>query len=370
MIINDRVILAKENMIISYKKGKLLIRKKITDKPKALVKIPNKGLKRYAARIPVLERLLRLEPRFAFPFDEKKFYLSYDGAMYIVNCEDSSIKKVHEYRSDMHNPLNACIVDGIDGFDKGLYYGEYWGNRTHDAVSIYVGNDEKWVKKYTFPRSSILHIHAIIPDEKNNQMLILTGDSDSESSIWVAKNNFNQVSKLCGGTQQFRSCCAYANRDSLIYATDTPLENNYLYEYSNDSGTPTKITEISGPCIYSTKLTFDNKTYCIFATSVESDSKMLSGWKYKLSTKPGPGVKDDFTHIYITDFCKVKEVSKYKKDFLPYLLFQFGNIRFPYQDSFYQDKLFICPQSIKHLHGKTVILDMFDLVNEMKKGNE
>ncbi len=356
MGINDRALIYEKNRIISYKKGALYIRHGEDQKPIKLCKLPNTGIKALLAKITLTERLLRLEPRFAYPCTDDKFYLSYNGKLYMVDQTTGALKELFAYREKMHNPLNVCLARGLSGFENGLYFGEYWGNTDKQEVSIFVANEETCKKIFTFPAGAVTHIHGVVADYERGRMLILTGDSDSESGIWMARDNFSVVERLCGGSQQYRSCCAYFCEGGIYYATDTPLEQNYIYKYSEDTRSVSVFKKISGPCIYSMDFVGkDGKKYYAFATSVEPDSRFVGGWKYRLSRKPGPGVSDNCSHLYITDFSAVfYEIEPFQKDWLPYQLFQFGNIRFPYQNV--EGILAICPQSIKKYHGKTLRL--------------
>lgn len=364
MLIRDRLLLVTDGSVISYEKGKLYQRKTLTDKRRLLCRLPYSGWKRLLAALPLTERLFRLEPRFAFPYGDGAFYLSFGGGMNLVDARTGKIQRVHSYREKMHNPLNPCVVENLEGFENGFYYGEYWGNPDHEEVSVFCGNGEKWEKKYTFPRGSALHIHSILPDYANKRLLILTGDSDRESAIWEAKNGFSAVERLVGGSQQFRSCGAFAYENGILFTTDTPMETNYLYRFFPGENRVEKVCPIAGPCIYSTEVKDSaGKKYYLFATSVEPDSAFAGTWKYRLSVKPAPGVKDFYSRVYLSDGAETKEVAAFKKDRLPFQLFQFGNVRFPYLGDGIRDTVFLCPQSVKRLHGKTVSFSLGELWN-------
>lgn len=364
MLFKDRILIVTKTIVISYYKGKLYKRTNLTDKCNYLCELPNVGIKRFLVKILLMERLLRLEPRFAFPYKDNIFYLSFAGSMYLVDSDTGKIKRVHRYREKMHNPLNPCIVNNLEGFDSGFYYGEYWGNSNHEEISVFCGNGENWKRKYTFPKGSILHIHSIIPDYENKRLLILTGDSDNESAIWEARNDFSVVERIIGGAQQFRSCSAFVHNSDILFTTDTPKETNYLYKYFSIDKHVERIQKIAGPCIYSSQIKDSaGRNYFIFATSVEPDSMFAGTWKYRLSTKTAPGVEDGYSHVYLSDGNYTKEIACFKKDCFPFQLFQFGNVRFPYIGEDICDKVFLCPQSVKWLHGNTITISLSELQN-------
>lgn len=355
-VLPDRVLLIDNNVIISYKKGNLYYRKSISDKPRFICRLPGGFFQCIGTKISIIERLLRLEPRFAMPYKESLIYLSSHGKLFIIDYKTGSIEVVHEYRNKMHNPLNVCIVKNLKGFEDGLYYGEYWGNTAHEAVSVYHVDGRVSKKVYTFPAGSILHIHAIFENKKNDELILLTGDSDNESAVWSIRDGFKRVERICGGNQQYRSCCAYVDDHSLYYTTDTPLEHNYLYKYDIDQENLVRVYPLPGPSIYyMQKLTKSNKNMFVFSTSVEPDSRLVGGWKYRLSREKAPGVEDLYSHVFMAIDGKLKEIVKFKKDWLPFQLFQFGNVRIPYQNNS-ENMLFLSPQGVEKLHGKTVVV--------------
>ncbi|NCU31691.1 MAG: SAM-dependent DNA methyltransferase, partial [Candidatus Moranbacteria bacterium] len=156
----------------------------------------------------------------------------------------------------MNNPIGFAEINNIKGFDDCIAYGEYTGNPSAGTVSIYSRNKSgEWNIAYTFESGTIKHIHAIVPDHFRNNVLILTGDSDKESGFWVAENNFKTVRPLIFGEQRYRSCVAWPLKEGILYATDTPLENNYLFFISESNNwQPEIVNEMPGPCIFSAKI--------------------------------------------------------------------------------------------------------------------
>lgn len=348
--------IANETGLIIYRHGALYYQASERGYRELICKIPYDKHPIFS-RFSVTERLLRLEPRFAFPIDDNRFYLSINGKIYIVSIHEKKISPVHSYRKQMHNPLNPCFVTGMDSFADGIYYGEYWGNTSREEVSVYHGNVNFWEKVYTFTAGEVLHIHAIVPDVKHDCIYVMTGDSDEESAIWRFCDGFKNVEKVAGGSQHFRTCGAFLTDTGMFYATDTPLESNHLYYLDLSTGENRMISDIAGPCIYSATLTNKNGTTNYYlATSVEPDSQNVGTWKYRLSRIPGPGCTGKETHLYsVSSDGVIRDVLTLKKDSLPYQLFQFGNIRIPYQTV--SDRLYFCPQSVRNLAGDTIVVE-------------
>ena len=278
--------------------------------------------------------------------------ISFNGSLYRYEIDKNLFVAEHHYQSEVNNPLNFCVIKENHIVLKVLY-GEYFWNEKKGPVSIFCRENNKWTKVYTFPEKSITHIHNIIFDDIRNVYFILTGDLNEESGVWVADLNFERVKPLLLGQQRFRSCVAFPTRKGLLYATDTPLEKNYIYEVCIDSNMNVSeinsISELQGPCIYGTN--YNNKFY--FSTSVEPDST-LSKWNYRFTNKLGKGVLSRYSYIVEVDHnCDVKTICSLKKDGFPMWLFQFGNIHFPENEMF---PLMFTSQALRGGHNKTYIL--------------
>ncbi|MDP8219666.1 MAG: hypothetical protein P9M03_13180, partial [Candidatus Theseobacter exili] len=207
-------------------------------------------------------------------------------------------------------------------------------------------------KAYEFPKNTITHIHSIIPDPYRNGVLILTGDEDGECGIWMAENDFQKVSPLLVGGQQYRSCCAFPTKDGILYATDTPIENNYIYlmKQNGNKWVTEKIKELNGSCIYSTYW----KNQFVFSTTVEPDST-IKGKRFWFTYKLGKGIKNNQVEVIFGDLTKgFKCIKKYEKDILPMALFQFGTVQFCQRDE--SDTLYLYPVAVKRYDSTLIAL--------------
>ncbi len=346
-LINDkRLLCAKGNKAIYYKHGKIYFEE--AGAIRFITPMYNSKVKSLCAKCSWIERALRLEPKLAV-CSENECILSHHGFVYYCDWDKYTVKKEHAYRKSMNNPVQLCVVKGVQGFNDGILYGEYWGNTEGEEVNIFQRVEGQWKIVYTFPAGSITHVHGFVCDRDRNRILILTGDFDKGSGIWEAKQNFSQVQPLLVGSQQYRCCVAFRYQTGILYATDTPLENNAIYFYDESKQEVNKLQELPGPCIYGTKYVDDKGCMqYVFATSVEPDSR-ITGWKYLLTSKRGKGVKDKYTHIFRGNpESGFEEVYAWKKDWLPMGLFQFGNVLFP--DA---EKLLCVPQAVGKPSGKT-----------------
>jgi len=346
-----------KSKLVLYKKSRIYITD-LESKPKKICLLKRNIIDFLLSKSKLASRLLRLDPRAAIAIDEKQIILSLKGYIYRVDITNGHQAIEHAFRKNMNNPLGFSKISDIEGFQDTIVYGEYWGNPQKEAVAIYGRNQfGTWKKLYEFPKETVCHIHNIIPDRYRNVVLILTGDSDQESGIWKATNNFNEVVPLLVGKQLYRSCCLYPMKNEILYATDTPLEQNYILKIKlkNEKANYYEIEEvckIDGPSIFST--TYNGRI--VFSTSVESNPNIKSSRIGRfLNNTRGPGVKSNYSKLIKGDAINgFIEIAKFEKDSFP-MIFQFGNIYFPTRDG--ENQLVIFPYCVKKYGGDTLVIN-------------
>lgn len=272
-------------------------------------------------------RLLRSDIRFALKYNFNHLLLVHDSFFLLLDLEAKKIS--HKVKLPKGSrPLNMSFIKNIKGFNNGLYYGEYFINPLKKEADIYRYEKSKLTKVYCFPTDSINHIHNLIPDVYNNCVWILTGDFGKGAAIYKATDNFKNVELVLENSQQYRSCVAFATPQGLLYATDSQFEQNHirLLKFNEISGWYSEIIyPINGPSIFGTNL----KEQYVFSTSVEAINKGSRLQKY-LRRRRGPGVIKNQSEIVIGNLeSGFKTEYTNKKDFFPFVLFQFGNILFP-----------------------------------------
>ena len=323
---------------------------------KRVCKLPYARLLRLVAKCRPMERLLRLEPRFAVKAGAHRFLISWRGGLYLLDTAEKAFRLLHAYRDGMHNPLSVSKIASVDGFADGFLFGDYWGNLRMEEVGIYACDGTKTQKVFAFPAGQVRHVHGVCPDRDNGRVLICTGDSDAESGIWEARDGFRSVRPLLVGRQQYRTCAAYPVEDGILYATDTPLCDNYIYHYSESEKKLTALYALNGPCIFSRRITDEGgRTTYLFATSVEPDSRR-TGWRYMLSSRMGRGVHSRHATVVCgSPEGGFRELLRQKKDFWLMVPFQFGNFRLPETG---KGTACAVGQSVSKLDGKTLWLNM------------
>ncbi|MBE6771518.1 MAG: hypothetical protein E7547_05160 [Ruminococcaceae bacterium] len=323
VVINDKV--------ITCHFGKIYLLDVESGKAEFICKLPVSNIKIVLSRFRFFERLLRIEARTAVALDDTHILLSMDGKTYCIDITNGKTECEYSYRNSMSNPRRMCRIEGIEGFDNCIAYGEYLLNSKRTKPSgIFVRSLDKadWKMVFEFPAGEIRHIHSLVPSKKSNCVYILTGDLDSESGIWEAKDNFETVTPIVKGSQMYRSGSLYETDEGFIYPTDTALEQNYIYylekDKTNNSLVSKVVTDMDGSCVSSVQ-TADK---VLVSTTVEADES-IRGWKSWINMKKGPGIKSDYAQLLSVDKAtlKSKKIIQFKKDFLPYKLFQYGHIK-------------------------------------------
>jgi len=271
-------------------------------------------------------RLLRLGIRTAVALNEEHILFSIGNMLYEFDLTSGKLSKGY-FCGEGVRPLIFTDVNGIDGFDDGIYFGTYQSVSNKKPVHIIkrVGQDE-WLTVYTFEQGSVEHIHNIIPDPYCKCLWIFSGDFGDNAAIWKVTENFGKVERMFYGSQKYRACVVHALPEGLLYATDSPVDKDYIFLLNPETGELKEIMPIAGSCIYGCKW----KDQYVFESSVEPLGKYKNKLDFLLSREIGPGIQDRYVRIYCGNLKNgFKEIYKEKKDCLPYATFQFGAVKFP-----------------------------------------
>ena len=189
----------------------------------------------------------------------------------------------------------------------------------------------------------------------------LTGDDDSESGFWVAKDNFKDIKPLLIGKQDYRSVIAFPLKDSILFSTDFPSAQNKLYIYNKIDKSVSKIADLCGPC--TSGATCENGF--ILSSSVETQEPIkrnkLSNLKYLITRKKAKGVLDDYSRLYYFDYKTLtpKTLLKFKKDFWPAGAFRFGRAISLFHKQ--ANRLYLFPMAVKKYDGKLFYINLKDI---------
>lgn len=277
-------------------------------------------------RSKLLFRLLRLGVRSSIAIDDTHLLLSMGSSIYEFDLRKDILSKGF-FVGEKIRPLVFTEIFGLEGFSDGIYFGGYLENKGKRPVSIYrrVGVDN-WEVVFTFSKGEINHVHNIVVDSFRNCLWVFTGDFDNASAIWKVSDHFKTVDRLEGNSQRYRGCVAYALPEGLLYATDAPFLNNFIYLLNPETRELKELLSIDGSCIYGCRW----KGNYVFSTTVEGDGRNLGKWEFLFGHKRGAGIKNNYVHMYCGNLEEgFKKIYKESKDRLPFYTFQFGVFKFP-----------------------------------------
>jgi len=317
---------SKYGLVMARRDGVYLLQ--ADDSLKLLFTFPNKLINRLLDRIKLMFRLRRSGVYSSIGVGDD-FYFSHRRFLYHYNISKGRLNRSKRFERG-RGPLQFTAIEKVPGFEDCVCYGEYFENAQLGMVHIYRCTDGgAWNVVHTFNVGSINHIHAIIPDQINQCVWILTGDFDGAACIWKATNDFQIFEEVVKGEQKYRACVAFPILGGLLYATDSQLERNSIrLLYRSSEGWLTKeLFQINGSAIYGCQL----KDYYVFSTSTEPGEEKSNWFLNLIDRKRGPGIVKNAADIILCDRktfeCTV--LNSIEKDWYPYRLFQFGSIMFP-----------------------------------------
>jgi hypothetical protein len=218
------------------------------DRVERLARLPG-GWRRLARRSHLLSRLLRL--------DVHRMVQTSEGTL-IATCAEGVVRcaaEANEFSVVFRDyrglrPISLCVDD-----EHRVYFGEYFINKDREAVHIFMSQDdgESWDRCYTFPAGSIRHVHALEYDARLRRIWVLTGDYGPEAQIGLATPGFTEYRVVVQGSQQTRACSGVPTAAGLVYATDTPLEQNHVYLLDAGTGAVDRLADVQQSALFMTE---------------------------------------------------------------------------------------------------------------------
>jgi hypothetical protein len=274
----------------------------------------------------LVERVLRNLPGPCIALGLTAFIYHYKSRVYRVDLLEKKVYlelHLEQSRKILYFTKQRCANTGLEI----IYFGEYFENKAKETVHVWQRDtDGQWRIYSTFPADTIEHVHNIVVDTYRNRLLILTGDFGESSGIWSLELKGQTPFRLVGGSQMYRAAWMYVDESRMIYATDTPFEQNYLIEI--DLTLPglalRKLHAIHGSSIYG-GVRQDDTLY--FSTSVEPIELTGNRFFDIFQRKRGVGINDDNSYVYkYTISSNLMEVIIFdEKDLVPMRLGQYGS---------------------------------------------
>jgi hypothetical protein len=133
-----------------------------------------------------------------------------------------------------------------------VYFGEYFDNADRRFVRVFVSEDDgkSWSECFRFGDKTIRHIHGLIYDSYRDKIWVMTGDYGDEAKIALASPGFADFSIIAQGSQQTRACDGICRPEGLIYATDTPLEQNHILLLNPETGQSETLAKIQNSVLF------------------------------------------------------------------------------------------------------------------------
>ncbi len=227
-------------------------------KAKPYITVPNKYAK-HSFRL--IDRFLRTGIHNIIPLK--------DGCIVVVKKKfliytDNKLKKIITIPKGSRPLRNGIALIG-----NTLFFGDYWGNKEKEKAKIYK------LDLTTFHLESILslkarHIHFVIPGKEGNELIIGTGDKNNESKMLFFNYRNGKIKYIGKGSQKYRAVSVIQYKEFIIWGTDAPDEQNYIYRYNKKTNSIEMIREIEGPAYFSTT-TKDGELY--IGTTIENKNK-------------------------------------------------------------------------------------------------
>jgi hypothetical protein len=218
------------------------------DRVERLARLPG-GWRRWARRSRLLSRLLRLDVhRMVQTAAGTLIATSAEGIARRAAGAEQFAVAFRAYRGS--RPLSLCVDD-----EDRIYFGEYFGNADREAVHVFMSEDDgrSWDRCYTFPAGSIRHVHGLEYDARRQRIWVLTGDYGQEAQIGLATRGFTEYRVVVQGSQQTRACSAVPTEAGLLYATDTPLEQNHVYLLDAETGAVRRLADVQQSVLFMTE---------------------------------------------------------------------------------------------------------------------
>lgn len=288
------------------------------------------------ARFRLLSRLLRVEITELIRSGEIYYCVAKKG-IYRLDEKSGLFEKVFNLKKGSKT-INVAIDK-----TKDIYFGEYYSNDKRESVNIYKYCAISSVVKsvYVFPEKTIRHIHGIYYDKYEDKLWYVTGDEDHECMIGYTTNGFKTVNNVLCGKQKYRAVKMFFFKNYIIYGTDTPKEQNYIYKVDRKDYCVNKLISVEGSVIYGIQI----GDSCILSTTIEPSVVNC----YKKSVL-----------YYSADGVSWVRVCEFEKDRLSMKYFQFGSIIFPNYES-WSKYLFFYGRALKNIDGQTVALKFSEI---------
>jgi hypothetical protein len=253
--------------------------------------------------VPLFRRLLRQDVYHLVPVDQRIVVVFAFHAIFVCDYFSGTVLSgptpIHGSR-----PLSVCLSP-----DGALYYGEYSGNKSRHPVHVFRSKDQGRSWSVVYRLEGVRHIHGIYHDRFEDAFWVTTGDTDTESAIWISKDRFQSLRKVLAGSQQARAIRLLFTPEHVYFGTDAPEAENHIYQLCRKTFCTKPVAHVGGP---------------VFHGSITS-----SGLFFSTACEPSTVNREREAVVWhSTDGNSWRPFLKFHKDALPMKLFQYGQVFF------------------------------------------
>jgi hypothetical protein len=270
----------------------------------ALMTLPVSAKTRLQAILPATRRLFRQDIYHLIPLDDRILVTFAFRSIFVCDLRASAVLGTPTPIFGAR-PHAVCLAP-----DGTIYYGEYRGyNKMREPVHIFSSEDQgrSWISVRRMER--VRHIHGVYYDPIGSAFWVTTGDTDAESAIWVSGDRFRSLERIVAGNQQTRTIRLLFTNDHVYFGSDAPGALNHIYRLCRGTHHVEALTAVDGPIYHGCK----TKSGLFFSTGCEPNR-----------SHPGR-----YSMVwYSPDGESWRPLLKFKKDFLPMKLFQYGQVFF------------------------------------------
>ncbi len=327
---------ASPNLVITSRHNKIYVER---DGRETIVKLPLKGWKEIFSFSRKLRRALRLDKCNVVPVPEGLVIVR-QGVVYFYDEKQKTLTQTLRLKN-CRNLLHQSIAVMENGQE--IIFGEYGVNPQRKEVPVYKSSDggRTWQTIFTFPPGKIRHVHGCYYDPVEDKIWTLTGDFDGESHILCSDKDFRNVEWIGDGTQIYRACNAFFEKDAVHWIMDSHIQESLHIRLDRKTRKIQKLQGFPGPVWYIKRL---QDGYYLAATAQEI----------------GAGVKDRYAHLMVSrDLQSWQDLHLFEHDGWPKGYFKFGVIGFAdgpqTSNSFY-----IFAEAVKGLDGKTALCEIVE----------
>jgi hypothetical protein len=275
--------------------------------------------------------------------DKSNIFVSSSGNVLCVRA-GKVYKLVSGKLEEMFSIHGDCFLQNsaAEHLSGNIYFGEYFRNSKRETVRIWCVNNvlSFYHVAYTFPEHSIKHVHGIYADSYvRGRLWITTGDGMNECHLYYTDDEFKTVSKIGDGSQLWRAVGLLFTEETVLWPTDSDIEQNYLIEMNRRTYAIRKVREFDASGWYSTRT---------------EDGVYIIG----LTVEKGDGIKTDSAQVMVSTNTRDWDILfSFKKDKWPMPLFKFGVVSFPYGQ--YSSKSFwLSGEALDGLDGCSVLCSL------------